>query len=62
MKKKIFGIKIGTIIQFVLCLIFAFAIWLSVRYSALFSDDNNDTTEIDEQSAFALSTDSDFEV
>ena len=45
-----------------LCLIFAFAIWLSVRYSALFSDDNNDTAEIDGQSAFALSADSDFEV
>ena len=34
MKKKIFGIKIGTIIQFAFCLVLAFAIWLFVQYNA----------------------------
>lgn len=51
MKKKIFGVKLSTIIQFLLCLIFAFAIWLSVQYSALSEQtENNDSARSDETS------------
>ena len=33
MKKKIFGIKVGAILQFVLCVACAFVIWLAVQYT-----------------------------
>lgn len=33
MKKKIFGIKIGTILSVFLCFIFAVLFWLFVKYS-----------------------------
>ncbi len=35
MKKKFFGIKIGTIFSTLLCLIAAVAFWFFVEYSAL---------------------------
>ena len=35
MNKKIFGIKIGTILQLVLCLILAAIIWFVVQYANL---------------------------
>lgn len=41
MKKTGFGIKIITVIQLVLCLIFAFAIWISVQYADKYSNNNN---------------------
>jgi len=34
MKKRIFGIKIGTVLTFFVCLIIAFAIWMIVNYRA----------------------------
>ena len=43
MKKKIFGIQISTIVQFVFCLVLAFAIWISVQY--------NNSTENDKENA-----------
>lgn len=39
MKKKIFGIKIGTLLSALLCLVFAFAFWFVVKYSQLNADD-----------------------
>lgn len=33
MKKKIFGIKIGTILSVILCLVAAVLFWLFVKYS-----------------------------
>ncbi len=33
MKKKIFGIKIGTILSVFLCFVFAVLFWLFVKYS-----------------------------
>ena len=35
MKKRFFGIKIGTIFSTLLCLIAAVALWFFVKYSAL---------------------------
>ena len=35
MNKKIFGIKIGTILQALVCLVVAFAIWFIVKYMNL---------------------------
>ncbi len=32
MNKKIFGIKIGTMISFVVCIVVAFCIWLYANY------------------------------
>ena len=34
MKKKIFGIKIGTLLTYFVCLVVAFAIWMFVNYRA----------------------------
>ena len=45
MKKSGFGIKIITVIQLVLCLIFAFAIWISVQYADKYSNNNNQSAE-----------------
>ena len=44
MKKRFSGIKIGTVIQLVLCFIFAFAIWISVKYADKYSNENNEST------------------
>ena len=33
MKKKIFGIKISTILQALLCIVLAFIVWFLVQYS-----------------------------
>ena len=35
MNKKIFGIRVGTIISFVMCLTIAFLIWLYANYAAM---------------------------
>lgn len=48
MKKGFSGIKIGTVIQLVLCFIFAFAIWITVKYSDMYSNENNEPSP-DEQ-------------
>ena len=46
MNKTVLNFKIATIIQFILCLIFAFAIWISVKYADMYSStDNTDPTE-----------------
>ena len=34
MKKRIFGIKLGTVLTFFVCLVIAFAIWMIVHYRA----------------------------
>ena len=34
MKKRIFGIKLGTVLTFFVCLVIAFAIWMIVSYRA----------------------------
>ena len=53
MNKTIFNVKIATIVQFILCLIFAFAIWISVKYSDMYSEDDtpvdDETTETAEE-------------
>ena len=41
MNKTVLNVKIATIIQFILCLIFAFAIWISVKYSDMYSEPEN---------------------
>ena len=46
MNKRIFGIKISTILQALLCVLFAFVMWLAVKY-------NN--TEEAEAAAFPVS-------
>lgn len=38
MNKKIFGIRLGTIISFVVCLAVAFLIWLYANYIAMSGD------------------------
>ena len=50
MNKTVLNVKIATIIQFILCLIFAFAIWISVKYSDMYSkpENANQTEEITE--------------
>ena len=35
MNKKIFGIRLGTIISFVVCLVVAFLIWLYANYTSM---------------------------
>jgi hypothetical protein len=35
MNKKIFGIRLGTIISLVVCLVVAFLIWLFANYNAM---------------------------
>ena len=40
MKKTFLNVKIITIVQFVLCLIFAFAFWISVKYTDTYPNDN----------------------
>lgn len=35
MNKKIFGIRLGTIISFAVCLVVAFLIWLYANYTAM---------------------------
>ncbi len=47
MNKKIFGIKIGTILQFLLCLILAAIIWFVVQYA-------NSSNDIVEEEAHTL--------
>lgn len=44
MKKKFFGIKIGTILSTLLCLIVAIVFWFFVEYSAL--DATKDAAEM----------------
>ena len=34
MNKKIFGIKIGTILTFIVCLVIAIALWAMVKYQS----------------------------
>lgn len=51
MKKSFFGIKIGTVIQFILCLAFAFAIWISVKYTEMYSNENNESSPDEETTA-----------
>lgn len=49
MKKKIFKIKISTILQFFLCLVLAFIIWFFVQYSNTqgnAGEDENDATAL----------------
>ena len=45
MNKKIFGIRVGTLIQFVLCLFLAMAIWLSVQYASVESNESNNNSQ-----------------
>ena len=47
MNKKIFGIRVGTLIQFLLCLFLAIAIWLSVQYASVASDNTNNNSAVD---------------
>ncbi|MBO5945178.1 MAG: hypothetical protein J6Q69_01090 [Clostridia bacterium] len=47
MNKKIFGIRVGTLIQFLLCLFLAIAIWLSVQYASVESDNTNNNSAED---------------
>ncbi|MBQ7333555.1 MAG: hypothetical protein IJW38_04315 [Clostridia bacterium] len=35
MNKKIFGIRLGTLISLVVCLVVAFLIWLYANYTAM---------------------------
>ena len=46
MKKKFLGIKIGTIIQFLVCVILAFIIWFVVQYTNS-QVDHNDSAMIE---------------
>ena len=41
MNKKIFGIRIATILQFLLCLVFAAIIWFVVQYANMQDDSVN---------------------
>ena len=43
MKKKIFGVKVGTILTGLLCLAVAFAFWFFVEYA---DDASRPTTEV----------------
>ena len=45
MNKKIFGIRVGTLIQFLLCLFLAMAIWLSVQYASVESNESNNNSQ-----------------
>ena len=45
MNKKIFGIRVGTLIQLLLCLFLAMAIWLSVQYASIESNESNNNSE-----------------
>lgn len=55
MKKTFFNVKIATIVQFILCLIFAFAIWLSVKYADVYSENKGDATDVQtEQTAMEI--------
>ena len=38
-------VKIATVIQLLLCLIFAFAIWISVKYADMYSKPENSIPE-----------------
>ena len=54
MNKTVLNVKIVTIIQFILCLIFAFAIWISVKYADMYSNpENSNSTEKTEETADA---------
>lgn len=44
MNKTVFNLKIITIVQFILCLIFAFAIWISVKYADVYSASETDVS------------------
>ena len=39
MNKKIFGIRVGTIISFLVCLTVAFLIWLYANYTVMTSEE-----------------------
>ena len=45
MNKTGFKVKIATVIQFILCLIFAFAIWISAKYADMYSNNYVETPE-----------------
>ena len=45
MNKKIFGIRVGTLIQLLLCLFLAMAIWLSVQYASIESNESNNNSK-----------------
>ena len=51
MNKTVLNVKIATIIQFILCLVFAFAIWISVKYADMYS--NSETPAPAEETADA---------
>jgi len=48
MKKKIFGIKISTILQTLLCIVLAFIVWFLVQYSNIVA------SEIKKEAAVAV--------
>lgn len=51
MKNKSFGKVIATVLQFLLCIIIAFAIWLVVQYA-----EYNDTQEEAVKAIYAVTT------
>ena len=57
MNKSFFNIKIATLIQFILCLIFAFVIWISVKYTDMYSESQ---TEVPEEQTTSASIQSNF--
>ena len=44
MDRKFLGIKIGTIVAAVVCLVLSFFIWMYVRYEKIATDDANAVT------------------
>ena len=57
MNKSGFNVKITTIVQFILCLVFAFAIWISVKYADMYSKNE---AEIPEEQTSDASIESNF--
>lgn len=62
MNKKIFGMRLGTLIQFLLCLFLAIAIWLSVQYASIATDKSDNNSEDGADSCFSACDVCDFEV
>ncbi len=48
MNKKILGIRIGTILQFLVCVVLAFVIWFVVQYT-------NSQVDVNDAAAFGAS-------
>ena len=44
MNKKIFGIRLGTILTVVICIIVAFTIWMTVKYKTSIAGNNSNDT------------------